>query len=201
MTKLIALLALAGCGLYIGHGSEPDPEPTTYCDQDGLHECTGDDCRWVGPTCDGTFTCTRHLDCAAGCYCASGTCAEAGFCGSDADCTAGFTCDRDRSSCEPVGPSCGGDVVCTATAPACPDHQVPLVENGCYSGACRAIADCEGAPRCGMLAHEDDCLARSDCGGVYEGLDCEKPDGSACHAGDSGCVCASFVCASCEAKP
>ena len=35
---------------------------------------------------------------------------------------------------------------------------------------------------------------------VYTGINCKKPDGTACHAGDTNSTCASFVFNSCAAK-
>jgi len=198
MKLLVLAAALAGCDLYV----HDDPVHSTYCDSDGLHACNGDDCQWIAPTCDGTFACRADRDCAAGCYCASGgTCAEAGFCNADADCQPGFRCEVDRSSCVPIDATCAGVVTCAAAPPACAEHEVPLVADGCYTGACRAIAACDAVPGCARLQHEDDCLARTPaCAAFYTGVDCTKPDGTACQAGDSGCTCASFVYASCQDK-
>ena len=61
------------------------------------------------------------------------------------------------------------------------------------------IAACEAAPTCTAIGHEDDCLGRpTDCSAVYTGNNCKKTDGSACHAGDTGCTCESFTFASCQ---
>jgi hypothetical protein len=101
---------------------------------------------------------------------------------------------------DPAG-TCNAPVTCATAAPICPDGNVPLVLDGCYTGQCRAIAQCESAPSCADLTHEADCLARSgDCSAVYTGHGCHTPTGVACQSGDSNCVCTSFTFASCEDK-
>ena len=54
---------------------------------------------------------------------------------------------------------------------------------------------------CGNINDETNCLDRAtDCNAVYTGLNCTKPDGTACHAGDSGCTCESFSFDHCADK-
>lgn len=121
---------LAGCSLYFGDGSDHDrgDGSWTYCGSDGYYECKDESCVWRGPECPagtGTdpngggssgsgFECKSNTDCAAGCYCANGTCEEAGFCTQDSDCGNGYTCNEDRSSCEPIPPktTCDFDSEC-----------------------------------------------------------------------------------------
>ncbi len=217
MTKLLSparlILALAmvftatGCELYFGghddRGSEPG-EPG-------------------GPN----YTCESNQDCAAGCFCsADGVCEEAGFCASDADCPHGFTCDETRSSCVPDAPpptctqtadcvvgtycqdgacvpgTCAGPAAtCNLQPPACAAGEVPLLDGtGCYTGTCFEIDLCSATPTCQALQHEADCLDNTACSSVYNGLNCTKADGSACHAGDTGCTCQNFVYASCTTR-
>jgi hypothetical protein len=150
------------------------------------------------------YSCSTDNNCAAGCFCKSGVCTEAGFCATDKDCGTGFHCDTQRSSCVPIpAPSglCRASVTCGTAAPACDVGQVPLVKDGCYTGACSAIAACEAAPACPAIQHEADCLGRTtDCSTVYTGIGCKKADGSACKSGDTGCTCDSFVFASCATR-
>jgi hypothetical protein len=65
---------------------------------------------------------------------------------------------------------------------------------------CEAIATCDVAPPCSLNQHEDDCLGNVACGASYSGEGCTKPDGSACHAGDTGCTCTTYIFQSCGDK-
>jgi hypothetical protein len=155
-----------------------------------------------------TPPCATNADCAAGTVCntGTGTCDATCTCQDDTDATnAGYGwCDETRGTCmlgvDPAG-TCDAPVTCNTKAPACMDNQVPLVLDNCYTGQCRLIVACEGPTTCSALQHEDDCLARaSDCSAVYTGNNCQKSDGSACHAGDTGCTCATFSFNSCSTK-
>ena len=107
-----------------------------------------------------------------------GGCVTTCKCTSDADAIkqgAGW-CDETRGTCmpgtDPAG-ACTGAVICTTAPPACPENQVPLVKDSCFTGACRAIAACEAAPVCKALQHQDDCASRSaDCSAVFTGHNC-----------------------------
>lgn len=118
-------------------------------------------------------------------------------------CDDGNTTDGDGCSAtctvEPQA-SCVGTLTCNLGAPRCPADQVPLILDGCYTGECKAIAQCDAPPVCEVINTEASCLARTDCGAVYTGMNCTKADGSACRAGDAGCTCQSFSFASCKAK-
>ena len=152
--------------------------------------------------------CSRNEQCTQGSVCdtAGGKCVNTCKCSSDAEAISqnfGW-CDEARATCmtgaDPLG-ACLGVISCTATAPACPQGQVPLRKDGCFTGQCRAINACEGAPECVALQHETDCLGRAaDCSTVYTGHGCRKPDNTPCQAGDTDCKCDSFTFASCEIK-
>jgi hypothetical protein len=171
------------------------------------------------------YECSSNTDCAAGCYCTSGgVCEEGGFCATDADCGDGYHCDAPRSSCEPnpegycnadtdcnqaggqfcdttnhtcTQGSCAGEVTCTTAAPTCAVGTVPLIFDGCYTGGCFETDLCADAPVCAHINDETNCLGRTDCSASYTGLNCTTTNGTACHSGDSGCTCESFVFATC----
>lgn len=178
-----------------------------FCGND--KDCgTGFHCDTARSSCVPDPQCTTNEQCAVGSMCDSstGSCVPTCRCTSDADAVrqgAGW-CDEARSTCmpgsDPAG-TCTGTITCTTTAPSCPDGQVPLRKDGCFTGECRAITACEAAPACNALQHEGDCLARTrDCSTVYTGRGCHKLDGTACRAGDTDCTCTSFTFASCENK-
>jgi len=167
---------------------------------------TGFQCDKARSSCVPTPVCTKNEQCAPGSMCDTngGGCVATCKCLSDADAVrqgAGW-CDETRGTCmpgkDPAG-QCTGTITCTTAAPKCTPGQVPLVKDGCYTGLCRAITACEAAPACKALQFESDCLGRAtDCETVYNGHGCKKPDGSACHAGDTNCTCSSFTFASCD---
>jgi hypothetical protein len=153
MTKLsIGLLValsttvLSGCALYFGE--DHDDDVWTYCGSDGYYTCDDDDCEWVSSTCPagggsggsgmggGGFECRDDNDCAAGCYCENGICEEAGFCTTDADCGTGYTCNEERSSCEPGGPSCSSDADCPSGS---------VCSNGECSTTCVCTSDAQAS--------------------------------------------------------
>jgi len=189
--SLAMVSMLAGCQLYFGDHSASGSGGAGGTGAGGTDLPPG-------------FQCSGDKQCAAGCFCSSGVCTEGGFCAADKDCGKGFHCDTTRSSCIPdTAPAglCVAAVTCTTAAPACATGQVPLIKDGCYTGACQAIATCEAKPTCSAIQHEADCLTRSaDCSTVYNGHGCHKPDGSACKAGDTNCTCTSFTFGSCEVK-
>ena len=187
--------------------------PGCYCENgtctEGGFGSTNADC---GP---GYFCDTNRSSCEPGCQ-SNADCPQGSVCdASTSQCTATCTCTTDadavsqgygwcdNGTCaqgtDPNG-SCGGTVTCTTAKPTCPSGQVPTITNGCYTGNCEAISACDTAPVCSNINDEQDCLARTDCGAVYTGINCKKADGTACHAGDTGCTCASFVFNSCATK-
>jgi hypothetical protein len=136
----------------------------------------------------------------------SGGCVATCKCVNDADAVrqgAGW-CDEARGTCmpglDPAG-ACTGALTCTNRAPKCGDGEVPLLKDGCYTGACRAIAACEAPPLCEAIQHEPDCAVRTaDCSVITTGHNCTKPDGTACRTGDTNCKCETYTFAGCEAK-
>jgi hypothetical protein len=103
---------------------------------------------------------------------------------------------------DPAG-TCLGAVSCTTPPPPCAVGQVALVKDGCFTGSCRAIAACEGAPVCKQLQHQEDCTTRAaDCVILTTGHNCTRQDGTACQPGDTEpvCHCQSYTYAGCDAK-
>ena len=150
--------------------------------------------------------CGADSDCLAGQVCTNGTCTTTCVCSNDREAVQGGFgyCDEARSTCmpgtDPAG-SCVGMLTCTTAAPACAAGEVPLILDGCYTGACRAIAQCDAAPACPALAHEADCLARTaDCTPVYTGNNCRDPNGAACTSGSANCTCESFTFRTCDTR-
>ena len=222
---------LTGCELYFGHEGEGSGDPTPpsgfgcksnqdcaagcYCNADKACEeagfcSTNDDCA-AGFHCDDRSscapnTCSDTVACPTGQVCESGTCTVTCECASDQEAKdQGFGyCDENTSTCQPgVDPagSCSGAVTCNIVPTDCPQGEVPLIKDGCYTGACKAIAQCDTAPSCSALDNQPDCSARiDDCAIVSTGLNCKKPDGTLCQAGDVNCTCESFIFNSCEAR-
>jgi hypothetical protein len=151
--------------------------------------------------------CTGDASCPSGQTCQNMTCTATCTCTTDAQAKqAGFGwCDTTRMTCmtgqNPAG-TCGGvpDASCTAAEPQCPAGSVPLLYNGCWNGNCQVFASCDTAPECTHINDETDCLGRADCSGVYDGLNCTKPDGTACHSGDTNCTCQSYIFAACAKR-
>jgi len=184
------------------------------CEEGGF--CTSDEdcgdgthCNVDRQSCEPN-TCSTNDDCDVGSICNNGTCEATCACGSDAEAMAGGFgyCDETRGTCmpgtDPAG-SCAGEVTCNTKAPTCADGEVPLILDGCFTGSCRAIAQCDATPACANLQHENDCLGRAsgtgaDCSAVYTGINCTKQDGTACQAGDTGCTCADFRFNSCTTR-
>jgi hypothetical protein len=160
MKKLTTLLGFAlvgivlgGCELYLG---ENKSDPWTYCGEDGLYSCDGDDCQWAGPTCPGGNVpgaqCASNGDCAAGCFCgAQMTCEEAGFCKDNTGCSDGFHCD-DRSSCVPDQCNAVTNTGCSPT-------------EGCSGGICK--------PMSCVLPNEAQCIATNPSGNFKTAQSCE----------------------------
>jgi hypothetical protein len=89
----------------------------------------------------------------------------------------------------PDAGECTGEVTCDALFPNCPADTLPGIRNGCYTGYCIPLDQCESLPACTTLP-EDQCVARSDCEGLYQGVDCTC-------VGEV-CSCTSWVFDGCE---
>jgi len=226
MTKLVSSLGLAitvatvtllaGCDLYFkdhsgsgGGGGGGNPPGYACGNGSGSDSQCAAGCYCANGTCTEGGFCTTDADCRPGFHCdtvRSSSVPTPCSCNSDADAIKqGFDwCDEATHTCntgsDPAG-ACTGTVTCTNAAPNCAEHQVPLIKDGYYTGSCRDISACEGNAACGSLQHEDDCLGRAtDCSASYNGINCHKPDGTACHSGDTNCTCQSYVFAKCVVK-
>jgi hypothetical protein len=177
------------------------------CEEAGF--CTTDADCGNGYTCNEDRSscepgCTSDAECDAGSVCTNGTCTTTCACATDADATAqGFGyCDEARGTCmtgtDPAG-TCAGEVTCNQVAPTCPAGQVPLIgTDGCWTGSCQAVSACSAAPSCSHISDEPTCLGQSGCAETVNGINCKKPDGTACMAGSSNCTCDSYIFAGCR---
>jgi hypothetical protein len=92
---------------------------------------------------------------------------------------------------EPIDPgSCVGEVACDEEPPECPVDTIPGRRNGCWTGFCIPVAQCDSIPACSTLG-ETDCVSRSDCAPIYQGIDCQCTG--------TECVCADWLYDSCTA--
>jgi hypothetical protein len=171
----------------------------------GNQDCgTGFHCDTSRSSCIPNPQCASNDQCKPGAACdqATGACATTCLCDNDSDAIKqGFGwCDEARGTCmagsDPAG-ACLGELSCTTAAPICAEGQVALVKSGCFTGQCRDITACEGAPACSSLQHEDDCKARStDCTAVFAGQNCT---GQTCGTPDpSDCKCETTTFAKCD---
>jgi hypothetical protein len=85
---------------------------------------------------------------------------------------------------------CYAPVDCTALPPECPADTMPGIAEGCFTGYCIPVEDCESQPACTSIEVEASCVARSDCTPLYRGEDCS--------CDELGCTCASWTFTSCE---
>jgi len=190
-----------------------------YC-QNGVCEeagfCTTDADCGEGYVCNedrsscepGTGGCLYDNECPTGEYCSPDTltCTATCVCADDETAVSqGYGwCDETRQTClpgqDPAG-TCAGEATCTDPIPSCPTGQVPTLIDGCWTGQCRDYAQCDITPVCGHINDQTNCLSRAaDCTAVYIGLNCTKPDGSACMAGDTNCTCTDFQFSSCRSR-
>jgi hypothetical protein len=84
---------------------------------------------------------------------------------------------------------CYGGVECDSLPPACPPDSVAGRRDGCWTGACIPVNECEPPP-CGAIADEQACVDRVDCDALYEGSDCT------CDA-SGNCTCNTWTFTSC----
>jgi hypothetical protein len=102
--------------------------------------------------------------------------------------------DRCYGSCVPDGGEpgkCYEQALCDSIPPTCPDGTIAGVKDGCWTGYCIPVADCEPAPSCAATPTEEGCIARADCAPIYEGVDCTcDPNGN--------CTCNDWVYQECS---
>lgn len=96
--------------------------------------CYGTDL--TGPihgACDGlgAFECSQHDDCIA--------------LHSTANCPADTSCVAEFVQCVNET-TCWGPVTCDAAPPSCPPGSTPEIRNGCYTGQCKPLSECEAPP-------------------------------------------------------
>lgn len=193
----------AGC--YCGNG---------VCEEAGF--CTQDSDCGAGYVCDEErascepgeqqpdISCGADNDCPTGQYCNSETlkCEATCVCTTDAEAAAqGFAyCDESRTTClpgaDPIG-TCAGEVTCNLGRPSCPEGQVALILDGCYTGECQAINACAADPGCAAYGHESDC-SNAGCQVAYTGTNCTSTNNTPCSVPSSSCTCESYTFASCS---
>jgi hypothetical protein len=174
-------------------------------------ECSANDDCTMGTFCSGDHVCNPSTQCTEDWQCRSGyrcddrnTCVPNGDnrCNSDGDCASNQHCDLRTSVCTDKGtelpPSCAGVITCATSLPTCAVNAVPLILDGCYTGQCQLISQCDQPPACDAIRSEPACVGRTDCEAIYNGIDCQRIDGTGCQPGEPSCICARFLFASCE---
>jgi hypothetical protein len=68
--------------------------------------------------------------------------------------------------------TCYGEVFCDSLPPECPADAVPGVIEGCWSGACIPVAECEPMASCAQAPSEAACIGNAACAPIYVGVDC-----------------------------
>jgi len=193
----------AGC--YCGNG---------VCEEAGF--CTQDSDCGAGYVCDEQrssctpgntvppTSCGADNDCPAGAYCNPDTlkCEATCSCMTDEDAVnGGFAyCDEARNTCLPgADPNgdCAGEVTCNLGRPVCPEGQVALISDGCYTGQCQAINQCGADPGCSAYGYATDC-SNAGCQLSYTGINCRAPDNTPCTVPSASCTCQSYQFASCS---
>jgi hypothetical protein len=76
--------------------------------------------------------------------------------------------------------TCYGPVTCESPSPLCPAGTTAGISNGCYTGFCIPLSQCEPAA-CETLPTEAACANRSDCTPVYIGMNCTCTPNNGCH--------------------
>jgi hypothetical protein len=101
-----------------------------------------------------------------------------------------YDCDAAcYGTCVPTDPtdpgSCWGPIYCDALTPDCPMGTTPGIKDGCWTGLCIPLDECEPTVvECSMVTSEDECLARPDCTTYYEGYNCVCDSSGACYCAD-----------------
>lgn len=179
----------------------------------GAWECSrSDECIAIHESDCGTsdpvpgFSCGagEFLSCAdepAGCFdsteCDDGyRCTAEDVCGTPPGCDPTVGCDAAcYGVCVPDGPgSCHGEVFCDSLPPECPPDSVPGRRDGCWTGQCVPVNQCEDPPppaACAQVTDESVCIARPECTALYQGVNCE------CDV-DGSCQCSDWVFNGCE---
>ena len=141
-----------------------------------------------GGGCEGldAFSCSLHDDCAAVHYSSCGGAADQ----ADPACVA-----ANFGYCTPEGQTgdpgnCYEPVTCDAAEPACPEGTTPGIKDGCYTGFCIPLDQCEDAPACATIADEASCIGRADCSPIYRGENCTCEE--------TVCTCETWIFESCE---
>lgn len=183
---LSTVFALSACELYLGeHRGHRDGrngggnDSWTECRNDGLYLCNWDGCRWQSESCEVSYPCGNHEDCASGCYCgAGGTCVEAGYCNDNRDCGNGFVCDVPRGSCVPdtnqcnSPDDCGTGQTCNTTTHTC----VP-VPAACGDRIISQGEVCDDGNRTAGDGCSADCKSKEVCGnGIVDNVKGEQCD-------------------------
>ncbi len=181
-----ACLEATGCrAIYVPDPIDDGPPQFAECwstDQVPTH----------GGSCEGldAYSCSRRDDCSA---------LHENVCQTDPmtdpkpiACPGAFVQCRNEDETTDPGDAglCYAPVTCAISSPACPAGTTPGILDGCYTGYCIPLADCESQPACSAITVEMTCIARTDCTPLYVGVDCM------CNSG--GCTCASWDFASCS---
>lgn len=185
-------LEAPGCrGIYV------DPCAGTDCLAEPVYaECWSTDLSGPiqGGECAGldAYECSRHDDCVAIHRDSCTPIAGEGDAPEPATCTIAdfLRCGNEDPDTDPDPGLCYAPVDCTSEPPACPADTMPGIAEGCWTGYCIPVADCEAEPACSSIDVEASCVARTDCTPLYRGEDCS--------CDDSGCTCTSWTFTSCE---
>jgi len=81
--------------------------------------------------------------------------------------------------------TCYGEVLCDILTPPCPTGTTPGIRDGCYTGYCIPLSECEDPPvACSAITDENTCVDRADCAPFYEGIDCVCDEFGTCECAD-----------------
>jgi hypothetical protein len=161
-----------------------------YMDDFGYYECWAVD--MSGPVqgqCAGldAWECSRHDDCVAW---HTSSCSSDDPTDPSGDIACAIGSFRECAAEPGADPgSCFGEVLCDALPPECPPDSIAGRRDGCWTGACILVEECEPIA-CESLADEQACVDRADCVALYEGSDCT------CDA-NGNCTCSTWTFTSC----